>query len=81
MAKAKKDDDFTFEIVEHYEDLTEPNEKSWRKEFNLVKWGDNEPTYDVRSWNEDHSKCSKGCSMKYEELAILVEACSEHGIC
>lgn len=82
MAKAKKDEEFQFEIVKHYCDLSDPNEKGWRKEFNLVKWGDiKEPLYDIRSWNKDHTRMSKGIALNYDELAILASKLFDEGIC
>lgn len=79
---AKKNDDFSFEIVEHIEDLTDANDKGWKKEFNRVKWGDaKEPVYDIRSWNEDHTKMGKGITLSYEELALLCQAAYDKGIC
>ena len=77
-----KKDEFTFEIVEEVSVLSDRNEKGWRKECNLVKWGDaKEPVYDIRSWNEDHTKMSKGISLSYEELALMCQAAYDKGIC
>lgn len=45
--------------------------KRWHKELNLIKWGDNEPKYDLRGWNEDHSEMTKGVTMTAEELEFL----------
>ena len=76
-----KSDDFSFEIKEHIEDLSDPNEKGWKMELNLVSWSGNEPKYDIRQWNEDHSKMSKGISLTYEQIALLGEALYNKGIC
>lgn len=59
----------TSEIVEHLGVLS-VNGK-WKKEINIVKWGDNAPKYDIRPWNEDHSKASKGLTFTGDELTEL----------
>lgn len=49
----------------------------WKKELNLVAWGDNEPKYDIRDWSEDHSKMGKGVTLSEDELNALKEALLE----
>ena len=66
--------DVEFEIVEHIVDLGKPSEKGWKKELNLVAWNGGEPKYDIRSWNEDHTKMGKGLTLTKEELTIICEA-------
>ena len=51
--------DFSFEIVEHIGVLGEGKD-GWRKELNRVSYSGHKPKFDIRSWNEDHSKMSKG---------------------
>ena len=74
-------DEFQFEIKEHISALSDANSKGWRKELNLVSYNGKEPVYDIRSWNEDHSKMSKGVTLTYDELAVMVADISEKGIC
>lgn len=52
-------------------------EGGWRKELNLISWYGKEPVYDLREWNEDHSKMSKGITLSKEELSILKEKLQE----
>lgn len=59
-------------------------EAGWTTELNLVKWGDREPTYDIRSWSPDHSKMGKGKSLNREEIealsrALKLELCRKGG--
>ena len=53
-------------------------EKSgWTRELNIVSWNGGEPKYDVRSWNEDHTRMTRGITLTYEEaanLAVLLKA-------
>lgn len=57
--------------------LPPKKERGWRKELNLVSWYGKEPVYDLRKWNEDHSKMSKGTTLTQSELIILKEKLQE----
>ncbi len=68
--------DFKFEIVENLGILSE-NAKGWRKELNLVSWQERDPKYDIREWNPDHTRMSKGLTFSKDELNILLELLKE----
>lgn len=70
-----------FKITEHILDLSDANDKGWKKEFNMVSWNGGEPKYDIRQWNEDHSRMGKGITLSYDELALMVSECYDRGIC
>lgn len=61
-----------YEIVKELGVISE-SAKGWTKELNLVSWNDNAPKYDIRDWNPDHSRMTKGITMTEEELKKLVE--------
>lgn len=64
--------EFKFEVVEQIGVLSE-NAKGWRKEFNLVSWNERDPKYDIREWDPDHKKMSKGITMTEDEAKMLYE--------
>lgn len=65
----------TFSIEKHIADLRKSeSENGWTRELNIVKWGDRDACYDIRDWNKDHTKMSKGLSFSEEELKALAEA-------
>lgn len=47
---------------------------NWSMELNVVKWETHEPKYDLRRWNEDHSKCGKGIAFTETEAEVLLAA-------
>ena len=49
----------------------------WAKELNLVSWNGNEPKYDLRTWNEDHSRMGKGITLSKDELKQLKKILNE----
>lgn len=61
--------DFEFEIVEHIGVLGTPG--AWTKELNRVSYGGRPPKYDIRSWNEDHSRMTKGITLSEDEFEDL----------
>ncbi|WP_313961993.1 PC4/YdbC family ssDNA-binding protein [uncultured Parvimonas sp.] len=65
-----------YEIAEELGILSE-NEKGWRKELNLVSWNEREPKYDIRDWNPNHDRMSKGITLTKEEAEALYEILKE----
>jgi hypothetical protein len=59
-----------FDIKENYGVLSE-SKKEWKKELNLVSWNNREPKYDIRDWDSEHEKMSKGLTFTQEELKVL----------
>lgn len=44
--------------------------KIWRKEVNLLDWGTG-ARIDIRKWNDDYTKCSKGIALQQKEVVRL----------
>ena len=64
---------FKFEIIKNI--VTLSTERSgWTKELNLVSFNDAPPKYDLRTWDPDHQKMSKGVTLSKDEVAALREA-------
>lgn len=59
-------------IVEHIADLS-LSSSGWTRELNLVSWNDREPRFEIRSWNADHTKMSRGITLHEKELKTLSE--------
>lgn len=68
----------TYEITKHIGVLSE-NAKGWTKELNLVSWNNRDPKYDIRDWNLEHEKMSKGITLTEEEIKNLKELLNEIG--
>ena len=58
-----------YEIIQTIGVLSESG--TWKKELNIVQWGDNIAKYDIRAWNADHTKAGKGITLSVEELKSL----------
>ena len=62
--------DITYNVTKHCGVIaTEKN--GWTRELNIVAWNGGEPKYDIRSWNEDHTRMTRGITLTHEEVANL----------
>lgn len=66
-----------FEIIKQIYQFPKERNSPYRKELNLVSWYGREPKYDIRGWNEDHTKTTKGVALSEEEFRKLVEVAEE----
>ncbi len=64
--------ELNYKIVENLGVISEEG-SAWKKELNLISWNDYEPKYDLRVWNDEHSKMGKGITLTKEELVNLRE--------
>lgn len=71
--------DFKFEITEHLGTLSE-SARGWTKELNKVSFNDRPAKYDLREWDSDHQKMSKGVTLSDEEMEILSKILKDKGI-
>ena len=71
--------DIKFEITEHLGVLSEST-KGWTKELNKVSFNDRPPKYDLREWDPNHEKMSKGVTLNDEEIEILSKILRDRGI-
>ena len=61
-----------YDIIETLAVLDDSDSRGgWAKELNLISWNGNEPKYDLRSWNEDHSRMGKGITLSAKEVKQL----------
>lgn len=68
--------DFTFEITHHLQVLSQA-QNGWTKEVNRVSFNGRPAKLDIRSWDPDHEKMSKGITLDEEEARLLLEALQE----
>jgi hypothetical protein len=58
-----------YKIVSHLFSLN--NAGTFLKELNIISWNDRDPVYDLRGWNDDHTKMSKGITLSKDEFEEL----------
>lgn len=67
-----KNTEITFEIVEEIAVLS--TKGSWSMELNRVSWNHGPANYDIRKWNEDHTRMGKGVTLTEAEMDKLLAA-------
>ena len=65
-------DKVTFEIKAQLGVLTE-YPTGWKKEMNMVSWNGNAAKIDIRDWDENHGKMSRGITLNEKEVANLLD--------
>jgi len=59
-----------FEIYKQIGKISKIN-NGYTKELNYISWDDREPVYDIRTWNQEHTKYGKGVTITAGEMRIL----------
>lgn len=70
--------DITCEIRRHIGVLSENTKTGWKNEANIISWNGGPDKLDIRQWSPDHSKRSKGITLKYEEAKALAIALNNY---
>ena len=73
----KKDGGVIFEIKEHIAVLgTDVN--GWTKELNIVSWNGNVPKYDIRVWDPDHTRMTRGITLFEKSTERLYDILNDY---
>ena len=66
-------EEITFEIKEHIA-VINTSETGWTREVNLVSWNGTKPKVDVREWDPDHKRMSRGITLTETEAEKFARA-------
>ena len=72
-------DKVTFEIKAQLGVLTE-YPTGWNKEVNMVSWNGNAAKIDIRDWDENHEKMSRGITLNEKEVANLLDIVTDKAL-
>ena len=64
--------EFSFEIREHI-GVISTNENGWSKELNVVSWNGQPAKFDIREWDQDHQRMTKGITLLDRDMRKLVD--------
>ena len=70
-------DTIEFRIVKQIGVLT-TYQTGWSKELNIVSWNGGTPKYDIRDWNPEHERMTKGITLYESEAKKLAENLVNH---
>ena len=72
----QRGDEVRFEIKEHI-GVIGSKENGWTKEVNIVEWNGGAGKVDVREWDPDHKRMSRGITLFEEEAEKLTRALAD----
>ena len=61
----------TYDVVQNIGVLSESG--AWETQVNLISWNHGKPKFDIRKWNTETEKMSKGISLTEDEFRALGE--------
>ena len=64
--------EISFEIKEHI-GVISSNDKGWSKELNIVSWNGQPAKFDIREWDQDHQRMTKGITLLDRDMRKLVD--------
>lgn len=70
--------EITFEITERI-GVIRKTQDGWTRELNRVCWNGGAVKWDIREWDEDHTRMSRGLTLTDEEMEGLVRLYMERG--
>ena len=62
----------TYEIKEHLGVIKE-YDTGWTKELNMISWNGAVTKYDIRDWDENHERMSRGITLHPGEMRTIVD--------
>lgn len=63
-------DEVTFTIKDHVGVLS-TSQSGWTREVNIVSWNQRPARLDIRDWNPEHTKMSRGIGLNGNEVSTL----------
>ena len=72
----RSNDPVRFEIMEHL-DVLGTKENGWTKEVNIVAWNGGAGKIDVREWDPEHTRMSKGITLFDAEAEKLTRVLAD----
>ena len=69
----RSNDEVRFDLMEHIGVLS-MKDSGWTREVNIVSWNGAPAKVDIREWNPEHSRMSRGITLFEEEAETLTKA-------
>ena len=72
----RNNNDVTFKLMEHSGVLDERKD-GWTKEVNIVAWNGGQGKIDIRDWDPDHERMTRGITLFEDTAEKLARALSQ----
>ncbi len=67
-----RDGEFSFKVVRHL-GVYGRSAKGWTKEANVIEWNGNRAKLDLREWDPEHARMSRGITLHKQEMLYLLQ--------
>ena len=67
-----RDNEVSFRLVEKL-GVLERHKNGWNREVNIVAWNGKPPKVDIRDWDPEHERMSKGITLHASEAVKLTQ--------
>ncbi|NCC61665.1 MAG: hypothetical protein EOM12_12155 [Verrucomicrobiae bacterium] len=67
-------------VIQNHLGILSTSKTGWTREVNVVSWNERPGRLDIRDWNPEHSKMSRGIGLNGSEVAYLSEILREFDI-
>ncbi len=67
-----RDREFSFKVVHHL-GVYGRSAKGWTKEVNVIEWNGNRAKLDLREWDPEHARMSRGITLHKQEMLYLLQ--------
>ena len=67
-----RNDRVRFDLMEHIGVLSR-KDNGWTREVNIVAWNDGPGKVDIREWDPDHTRMTKGVTLFEDEAEVLAK--------
>lgn len=74
--RQRNNNEVTFEIKEHI-GVLEERKDGWAKEVNIVAWNGGQAKIDIRDWDPDHERMTRGITLFEDTAEKLAKALTE----
>ena len=71
--KQRNNNEVTFELMEHI-GVLEERKDGWTKEVNIVAWNGGQGKIDIRDWDPDHERMTRGITLFEDTAEKLADA-------
>ena len=61
-----------FKLIEQL-GIIDRHKTGWNREVNIVAWNGKQPKFDIRDWDPDHERMSRGITLHEREAIKLTE--------
>lgn len=75
------DDEIRFDLLEHIGVIGTRKDSGWTREANIVAWNGGAAKVDIRDWDPDHERMSRGITLYESEAEDLAKVlCKRYGL-